>query len=204
MTVSDCGFTPHDIGCPDTLKAILVAWHEPTPKVRTRDHYPVGSYGLVFAGGGREGALWGGGSTSFQVPMLAHGVRRVLALAEPGMSVQVSAHPELYAHVGPAGYIWAAKRRAGRAADGKPYAAYQTLLEVATALREGRWGFRPLVTKGSLHPGTKEATRLAKGPAYDAALRYRRENVPSFARAEPGTAVEYVEPASHSVLVEGP
>lgn len=204
MTVSDYGFTPDDIASHDKLKAILVAWHEPTPKVRTRDHYPVGTYGLVFAGGGREGALWGGGTTSFQVSMLAHGVRRVLALAEPGMSVQVSAHPELYAHVGPAGYIWAAKRRAGRAADGKPYAAYQTLLEVATALREDRWGFRPLVTKGSFHPGTKEATRLAKGPAYDAAFRYRREDVPSFSSPAPGSSVEHVEPTPHSIFVEGP
>lgn len=184
------GFTAAQINDATTVTAYLAGWHEPPASSPPHLSYMAATYGACLAGHGRERGLWGGGTTNFIVPMLAHGVERLLAEVPPGSRLVVHAHPELHRYVGTTGLI----------AEGRRPQGYEVLARVAAALRDGRWEFRPL--GGKQEPGPKAAMRLARGAAREALSRHRDQTTPSFAQPT-AEAFSYVEPRQHSILIEG-
>lgn len=203
MTISQYGFSAGEFDAPNTITAYVSAWHEHQGAAPWGSSL-VGSYGVVYAGLGHEGVLWGGGTTTSGPPMLGHGIRRLLRTVGPGVSLNVYAHEELGRHIGPFGHVRAAMKNKGRASSGKHFAGFVVLSEIATAMDKGSWTYRPLI-KGAWTFGLGTADQLANGPARDAVLEHRERTSPSFTdSAAAAGVVAHEPPPPWSITVEGP
>jgi len=202
------GFTAAQIDNPSIITATVIGWNEtakpprqgksgfPRENSYQPGEYCLGSAAAVWAGRGRVGYLWVSGHTDLQVTMIGEGVKRLLDLTPPGVKLQVWAIPALQEYVGQQGYVRAAIDRGGLNRKGLPFPAYPLMKEIALARDAGRWSFQAL-PQGAKDPATKEATRLAKGPAYDAALQHLRQDAPS------DPSARWNPPPKYSVTEEG-
>lgn len=203
MTASKYGFAPGELNSPHAISAAVAAWHEPQTQVTAVGSFPLGTYGVVWAGQGREGILWGAGHTTSGVPMLALGIRRLLAMVPADLEVFVQAHAELGAYIGPRGHIRAAMRREGETSSGKPFAGYEVLREIALRQDEGGWTYRPVARPLTLHR-LRLATGIAHGEARQAGLAYQRSTTPSFGDLTRGSVETCEIPRPFTIAVEGP
>lgn len=203
MTASKYGFAPGELHSPHTISAAVAAWHEPQTKVTAVGSFPLGTYGVVWAGLGKQGVLWGAGHTTSGVPMLALGIRRLLTMVPANVEVFVQAHAELGAYIGPGGHIRGAMRRGGKTTSGKPMAGYEVLSEIILCQDKGDWTYLPVARPLTLHR-LKLATGIALGEARQAGLQYQRSTSPSFADHAHGADQTCEIPRPFTIAVEGP
>ncbi len=140
------GFAPEVINSPDTITAYVSGFHTYTgraiasPNPHDAD-FPPASFGVVYAGQGGGGMLWGYGSASYAAPMPAYGVLEMLKVAPPGVRLVVHAARPLWEYVAPDGHVRYAMRNGGRGRTGRRMPGYQALAAAAVALDEGRWSY---------------------------------------------------------------
>ncbi|CAH2405263.1 hypothetical protein MES4922_40154 [Mesorhizobium ventifaucium] len=203
MTASKHGFAPGELNSPHAISAAVAAWHEPQTKVTAVGSFQLGTYGVVWAGRGKEGVLWGAGHSTTGVPMLALGIRRLLAEVPAGAEVFVQAHAELGTYIGPSGHIRGAMRRGGETSTGKPFAGYDVLREITNSHDEGVWTYQPGARPSAANRLGK-ATAIAQGPARLAGLAYQRSTNPSFVDSALGFIQTCEIPRPFTIAVEGP
>lgn len=203
MTASKYGFAPGELNSPHAISAAVAAWHEPQKKVPAVGSFQLGTYGVVWAGQDGEGVLWGAGHTTNGVPMLALGIRRLLAVVPIGLEIFVQAHAELGAYIGPGGHIRAAMRRMGQTTMRKPFSGYEVLREITISHDEGAWKYQQ-GNKPTAANRLGIATAIAQGPARLAGLEYQRSTNPSFGDLTLGSIQACEIPRPFTIALEGP
>lgn len=189
--ISNQGFTPTTRDAEQQAVAYIGTWTQTNQK-KGGFALNTASYGAVWAGSGREGAVFGGGYSPFPAAMMAYAVVRLLQEVPADAKLKVYAQKELEQHVGPRGHVRWAMANGGKAkSSGKDYPAFEAFSHITRALDTGRWTLHSL-DKDDWSHSRWMADKLAEGPGRVAALKHQHDNAP-----KPG-----VDP-TYGIAVEG-
>lgn len=132
---SKYGFTAEQIDNPKGITAFVETWKEHNQKAGGFSE-PMGTYGIVWAGGGQEDILWGGGFARNPEPLIGEGLARLLIKFPNPTTIHAHVHKEVWKHVAPGdGYV---RRSNGASWSSKSYHGFKPLSDVARAIDEGR------------------------------------------------------------------
>jgi hypothetical protein len=192
MTESQFGFMPHEVDAEDTITLVAAHWHEPQSKKPAWTDYLIGTYGIVYAGRGTQGELWGGGPIAgYGWPIIAQGIIRAIREQPLNVSLVIHAHADLWRYV----LDYAQMDKNQHRPD---FASFRELLQAL----EGRAWFKPECNPRS--ESYRQARDLAETAAFRAVRKYRQETCPSFCNATEGASFAYETPVPFSIVSEGP
>lgn len=202
--VSKYGFEAHELSAPDTITAYIAMGHEPPQSKRRIDGHQAGWYAVVYAGQGLERALWGVGSSDYEVPLLAFAGERLLREFGPEVRLTIHAPKALEGLVAPgSGHVRRAMRRGGRSSRGGPFPAFAESEHLALALDAGRWTLS-VYDKTSTNSALEAARSIAKKVAAKIARNHKRQTCPSCGNPDYLAPMDLVSaPTRYAIDLEG-